>query len=181
MKRDPRISNRPIAVFSLLNLCLCILILASITGSCEKDDICVEGDTPLLILRFYDVTDTTAVKSVTNLRIIGIGNGDPVNTFADRSATDSVAIPLQINQGSTSFQLIRNSAGDEGAETGNIDTLSFSYVTEEVFKSRACGFVANYNNLRDSLIADTENWIQDIRIASPSVNSQFEAHVKIYH
>ena len=47
-----------------------LLILTVIVqfSSCEKDDICVEGDTPLLVIGFYDVTDTT-FKSVSNLRI----------------------------------------------------------------------------------------------------------------
>ncbi len=156
------------------------VLFFSLTVSCEKDDICVEGDTPQLVIRFYDATDTTVLKSVASLRVIGIGNGAPVNTFTDRSSRDSVALPLRINQG-TDFLFIRNSAGDEGAETGNTDTLQFSYITEEVFVSRACGFVANFNMLQDSLVPDSDNWIQGISIVNPSVNSQLEAHVKIFH
>lgn len=150
--------------------------------SCEKDDICVDGDTPLLILRFYDAADTSTVKTVTNLRIVGIGNGDPVDTFTDRSTTDSVAIPLRINQANTQFQLILNSAEDEeGNETGNIDTLQFNYMTQEVFISRACGFVANFSEMEDNLTTDSDNWIQNIEIADTLITSQLNAHVKIFH
>jgi hypothetical protein len=150
-------------------------------SSCEKDDICVDGDTPLLIIRFYNATDSTTLKSVAALRIIGIGNGEPVDTFTDRSSTDSVAVPLRINEINTQFQIILNSDGDDDAETGNIDTLQFNYATNEVFISRACGFVANYEIETDTLTSDTDNWIQSIEITNPSVTSQDSVHVKIFH
>ena len=158
-----------------------LLVIFSIF-SCEKDDICVEGDTPLLIIRFYDSLNPTEFKSVNSLRVIGLGQENPVDTFTDRSSTDSIAIPLRINQPDTSFLLISDSATDEDdMETGNIDTLSFTYTTEEVFISRACGFIANYNDLTDSLNTDSENWIQSIEIIESSINSQQSAHVQILH
>ena len=95
-----------------------LFLLITIVGStlisaCEKDDICVDGDTPLLVLRFYDAQDTASFKSVTSLRIIGVGQDNPVNTFADRSSTDSVAIPLRADQSSTQFFLILDSNDDD--------------------------------------------------------------------
>ncbi|NNJ88629.1 MAG: hypothetical protein HKP53_04455 [Eudoraea sp.] len=165
----------------LCSITLILLVGFLTISSCEKDDICVDGDTPLLVLRFYDAADTTAFKTVSSLRIIGIGNGEPVDTFTDRSTSDSVAVPLRINEVNTQFQIILNSDGDEGAETGNIDTLQFNYETNQVFVSRACGFVANYEIATDTLTIDTDNWIQSIEISNPSVTSQVSAHVKIFH
>ncbi|MDX1314463.1 MAG: DUF6452 family protein [Eudoraea sp.] len=163
-------------------LFLFIIVLgALLISACEKDDICVDGDTPLLILRFYDAQDTENFKSVTTLRIIGDGQANPVNTFSDRSTTDSVAIPLRADQSSTQFLLILNSADENDLETGNIDTLSFSYNVEEVFVSRACGFVANFNDLEPQLTAGTENWIQAVEVIDTTVTNQFSAHVKIFH
>ena len=158
---------------------LYILILLSVHG-CEKDDICVEGDTSLLIIRFYDAENPLEIKSVTNLRVQGLGQDSPVDTFADRSTLDSIAIPLRINQPDTGFLFISESADEDGMETGNIDTLTFSYTTQEVFVSRACGFIANYNNLSDSLEVDAENWIQSIEIITPTINSFDAAHVEIF-
>ena len=160
-----------------------ILFLAGFLfiNACEKDDICVEGDTPLLIIRFYDSEDPTELKSVSSLRVIGIGQTDPVDTFTDRSSLDSISIPLRINQPDTGFLLISDSADEDDLETGNIDTLTFTYNTEEVFVSRACGFVANYNDLSDSLTDGSENWIQDIEIINSTINSQASAHVQIFH
>ena len=159
---------------------LYLLILAGV-NSCEKDDICVEGDTPLLIIRFFDAQNPTESKSVTNLRVTGLGQQSPVDTFTDRSTLDSIAIPLRINQPDTGFLFISESADEDGVETGNTDTLTFSYTTQEVFVSRACGFVANYNDLTDSLEADADNWIQSIEIITPTINSIDAAHVEIFH
>lgn len=160
---------------------LIVILGAFLISACEKDDICVDGDTPLLVLRFYNAQDTANVKSVTTLRIVGVGQENPVNTFSDRSTTDSVAIPLRADQSPTQFLLILNSADEDDLETGNIDTLSVAYSVEEVFVSRACGFIANFNDLNPELTAGSENWIQNIEVVDSTVTNQFSAHVKIFH
>ena len=166
-----------------INLIL-LLILATFLG-CEKDDICVDADTPLLIIRFYDIENPTAFKVVPGLRVVGVGNGEPVDTFVDRSSTlDSIAIPLKTNDISTTFSFLINSEDDEnGVETGKTDPLQFLYDTEEVFKDRACGFIVNYDNLSTNFTPATENWIQEIEIIKTSVMIEEEvtAHVKIFH
>ena len=162
-----------------------MVIGVSIFSACEKDDICVDDDTPQLIIRFYDADNPTELKVVPGLRVIGVGNGNPVDTFSDRTSTlDSIAIPLKTNDISTQFSFILNSADDDnGAETGTTDQLLFLYETEEIFKSRACGFVVNYDNLTTDFSPATENWIQSIEIVKPSVTIEEEvtAHVKIFH
>ncbi len=162
------------AVFLIFLLILC-------SWACEKDDICVDGDTPLLIIRFYDSNDTTELKKAPSLRVIGLGQNSTVDTFADRSATDSIAIPLRVNQAETGFVFILNSADTDDEETGNIDTLRFGYEIREVFVSRACGFVANFDSLQATLPTEGSPWIQNISIITPSVQNQTSAHVKIFH
>lgn len=162
------------AVFLILLFLICF-------GSCEKDDICVDGDTPLLVIRFYDIQDTTVLKPAPSLRVVGVGQNSTVNTFADRSSTDSIAIPLRGTQADTGFVFILNSAGEGGDETGNPDTLNFNYQPMEVFISRACGYVVQYNGLQATPNPDGDTWIQDIRIANPNVVNQASAHVKIFH
>lgn len=164
-----------------------LIILLCITFSaCEKDDICVDGDTPLLSIRFYDAANPAEFKAVPGLRVIGIGNDAVITTFSDRSSTlDSINIPLKTNNNLTGFSFVMDSADDEnGDETGNSDPLTFSYEIKEEFVSRACGFVANYENLGSDFIAATENWIQSIEIAKTTVKLETEettAHVKIFH
>ena len=162
-----------------------LLLIIGVFSACEKDDICVDDDTPQLIIRFYDAENPTEFKVVPALRVVGIGNGNPVDTFSDRVSTlDSIAIPLKTNELSTQFSFILNSADDDnGSETGAIDQLQFLYTTQEIFKSRACGFIVNYDNLTTDFSPATENWIQSIEIVKPLVTLEEEvtAHVKIFH
>jgi hypothetical protein len=161
------------------------LLIFTTFSSCEKDDICVDGDTPLLIIRFYDAENPTEFKSVTRLRVVGQGKTTTVDTFADRSMLDSIAIPLNPASDTTGFFMINDSKDDdEGNEAGDIDNLTFSYQTIDTYVSRACGFVANYENLDSDLTMDAQNWIQNIEIVKPLVKLEPEetsAHVKIFH
>lgn len=160
---------------------LALLLVFLISWSCEKDDICVDGDTPLLIIRFYDATDTSLLKPVTNLRVIGLNQDFPVNTFTDRSTLDSIAIPLDLENSFSDFIFITESADENGEESGNRDTLRFSYTVTPEFVSRACGFVGRYNDVTPSLTTDTLNWIQDTEVVIPTIVKQDSAHVKIFY
>ncbi len=84
---------------------------------------------------------------------------------------------------STSFLLISDSAdNDDGTEIGNIDIVDFNdYARLEDFKSRACGFIVNYEELAGALQTDTDNWIQEIEIIRSEIINSDSTHVKIYH
>ncbi|MCL6266494.1 DUF6452 family protein [Flagellimonas myxillae] len=152
--------------------------------ACEKDDICVNGDTPLLVFRFYDATDTTETLDVPSLRVREVVLDEIVTTFTDRSnSRDSIGIPLRIVEGSTQYAFIRDSEDDEdtGEETGNIDTLTITYQVREAYVSKACGFVANFDELTVTLNGTDEKWIQDFTIEQETVENTNAAHVKIFH
>ncbi len=163
---------------------LLLLILISIViSSCEKDDICVGEEIPLLVIEFFDndVTEETA-KAVKKLRVLGEGKVDAVNPKTDRTDLKSIKLPLRSNENSTAFNLISNSADDDNnVETGNTDTLTFNYDKKEVFVSRACGYVIHYENLSHILQTDTDNWIKKIEIKETLVENQAITHVKIFH
>ena len=163
-----------------IGIVLFIGILA--VASCEKDDICVEGDTPLLVIEFYNINDTSALKIVPTIRVVGVGQNVTVNTVADRTALNTISIPLKTDVDVTSFIIISASASaEDGSETGNIDTVNFSYKRLEDFLSRGCGFVVNYNSLQANVSADTNNWIKDIEIIRSQVINSDSTHVKIFH
>lgn len=165
----------------ILAISAILMILISFSG-CEKDDICVDGDTPLLVIGFYDINDTTTAKKVTKLRVAGLDQEFTVSSVADRTDLDSIAVPIRINNPSTSFVLISNSASNSSnEEIGNADVVTFNYETKEVFVSRACGFIANYENLNGTLTTDPDNWIKGIEIVQTTINDQATAHVKIFH
>ncbi|NJB69544.1 hypothetical protein GGR42_000006 [Saonia flava] len=165
-----------------ISMALFIVLTIIFVGSCEKDDICVDGDTPLLVIAFYNIADTAVAKAVPKLRVGGIDNEFTVNTISDRTNLDSIGLPLKTNDVSTSYVLIKDSADDEdNNEIGNGDVLTFSYTIKKKFVSRACGFVANFENLSVGLEPDANEWIQDVIIADTIIENQAAAHVKIYH
>ncbi len=155
-------------------------------SSCEKDDICVDGDTPLLVIGFFDVVDTAEAKQVPTLRIINSDIATILDneSFNDRSdSPDSLSVPLRTSEVTTTYTFISDSSDDADTqeETGNIDTLTISYQIRENFVSRACGFVSNFDELTVTLTTGTENWIQDIQIVQPTVENSNNIHVKIFH
>ena len=172
----------------VLHLVLLLLGLTYST-SCERDDICVEGDTPLLVIGFFDIEDTLNFKEVPSFRLRALDNDAIVNNsalygFSDRATeNDSILIPLRIAENTTSFEFIINSADDDttGAETGTVDTLNLSYVVNSEFISRACGFIANYNELQIEQVVNASNWIQDISIVTTDIERTNQIHVKIFH
>lgn len=174
----PNLNKR---TMTFLRAMLLMMLLIWNFWACEKDDICVDGDTPLLVIRFYDITDTTELKPAAGLRVIGLGQNTVVNTFNDRSSRDSIGIPLKISDSVTDFIFILNSADEDGQETGNADTLRFNYETREVFISRACGYVMNFENLTGELPSDSSPWVQNLSVENPNVQNQSSAHVKIFH
>ena len=162
--------------FSIL-LLTCLLTVAS----CEKDDICVEGNTPLMVIEFFDINNRDTPKNVTALRVVGEGQTVTVNTVADRTALNKINIPLKTIEDSTSYLLISNSADNDDVETGNIDIVNFNFARVEDFKSRACGFIVTYEELDAVLQTDTDNWIQEIEIIRAQIINSDSTHVKIYH
>ncbi|MCM4171301.1 hypothetical protein DHD32_07400 [Arenibacter sp. TNZ] len=159
-----------------------LFIIAFISfGACEKDDICVDGDTPLMVIRFYDVDNPTVLKKVTKLRIVGVGQNTTVTTVSDRTDLDSIAIPLRVAEESSGFYFINNSSEVDSVEVGDLDTLYFNYTRKDKFVSRACGYIANYETLSSDLKTETDNWIKEIEIVTPMVENSTTAHVKIFH
>lgn len=166
-------------LYVLIGLMLCLTLGFQ---SCEKDDICVEADTPLLVITFFDAESPAEEKNVTRLRVLGLGQEEVVNTFSDRANLDSIAIPLRANASQTGYVFIfQSESGEDGEETGNRDTLYFDYTAKEVFASRACGFVVQYEGLQAQTNADGDNWIDSIEIKQDSVTTSESAHVSIFH
>lgn len=168
--------KRTFKILFSLSICFCALF------SCTQDDICTEGDTPLLIIVFFDAENPTERLSVPQLRIVENSTNEIINTFIDRSSgLDSIAIPLQINAPETEFTFIIDSENDGDIDVGNLDILSFNYRTEQRFISTGCGFVANFNDLSQDLTPDGNNWIQAVSVLEPNVEDLNSIHVQILH
>ncbi|SFU33632.1 hypothetical protein SAMN05216480_101831 [Pustulibacterium marinum] len=163
-----------------------ITAIISIFGfySCEKDDICVDAVTPRLIVRFYDQTDYDQTLDVTNLRVSDLDGNAVYLSDAETviSNVDSILIPLKTLEDSTTFIFHTNyGVEDDGTISGNADTLTFNYVRNELYVSRACGYKVNYSELADELEEDDDNWIFNVTIENNEVLDETAAHVYIYH
>ncbi len=158
---------------------LIIIILLSVSA-CEKDDICVDGNTPLLVIRFYDAQDTTALKTVSSLVVRGFLPEGGLQDLIPNASLDSIALPLRVGENNTTFYIAQNLTPND-TTTINIDILTFNYLTREVFVSRACGFVANYGDLSSTLETSADNWIERVEIVDTLVANSTSAHVKVFH
>lgn len=162
---------------SKLKIPLIILLGILAFSACEKDDICIDADTPLLVIRFFDVIDTTLAKDVQNLVVIGVDDDLGLRDTIPNVALDSIVIPLRSNQTSTIFILSRQTSISDV----NIDTLRFTYEPKEVFASRACGYIVNYDSLQATVKPDDSLWIQRITIDTTLITNSASTHVKIFH
>ena len=156
------------------------LLLAVSFWNCEKDDICAEGTavTPLVIIEFYDATTTTVLKSVTNLGVIA----PSFTTGFSFTGVTKIKVPLRTSADLTSLHFIQNGS-DADTTNDNIDLLTFNYVRNDVYISRACGYKTVFfldatNPI--ALTTDGNNWIQNIEVVQPNIVTENEVHVKIY-
>ncbi|MCL9808806.1 DUF6452 family protein [Flavobacterium luminosum] len=159
--------------------------------NCEKDDICEEGTptTPQLVIEFYDNNNPTALKSVSNLKVIA--DGEPNGIVFDASATDNtkyhfngskLKIPLKTIQDFTNYSFTLND-GNAITSLINEDKIAINYTRNDIYISRACGFKTVFT-LNDSngvvLNADANNWIKEIAVQTNAITTENEVHVKIF-
>lgn len=167
---------------------LLVLAIACTFCGCEKDDIC-DADTittPRLVISFYDINNSSVLKSVTDLTIIGEGMTEGITYNSSTLINDStVSIPLKTDADVTSFRFILN-YGNANTALVNEDNLLFNYSRENVFVSRACGFKTEYTLdpitpyvHTDAAVAD-EKWIQYIAVKNSSIDNENETHLEIY-
>ena len=146
--------------------------------NCERDDICIEGviESPDLILLFLDTKDVSARKSPLDFSIRAIGNDVPVPR---RGSSDSLLLPLKIQENNVQFEFIIN----KGSEEGNIDTLQINYQRFDTFINSACGFRSNFilENEPAIILNPGDNWINGFKILKDTISNEETAHLGILH
>ena len=152
---------------------LFLSLTALLISSCEKDDFCIEPITPNMIIRFYNATNISETKAVTDLTV----NPNDLDSIYTNVSIDSIVIPLDV----TSNQIIYNFSSGT-----NVDILTIDYEIEEVFVSRSCGFKAIFNNV--TVTSDVSNdWIIGLTetlentITIPTIDDESAAHIQIFH
>lgn len=155
--------------------------------SCERDDICATttATTPHLIIRFYNINETSETKTVRRMDVTAEGN--PKFIVNDKTI-DSIVLPLRIDaldtMNSSRFVLTRDRDYDldENPNTvSNSDTIQVNYTPELIYVSRACGYKSVFNDLNANRETDASNWIIDIQVINDTINNENAAHINIYH
>jgi hypothetical protein len=158
-----------------------LLILLFSLSSCEKDDICdpTTPTTPRVVIQFYDSSNPSVLKNVTNLSVIGQGKPEALISSSNQN---TISIPLKTTENSTTYRFVLNS----GSSLNNEDVIRFDYTGSNVYVSRACGFktIFTLNPINpfthyDPIVADGL-WMKQIILQSNNITTENEAHVKIY-
>jgi hypothetical protein len=124
------------------------------------------------------------------MKAVATGGIPPYEGVVFNSATDSsryltnaskIYLPLDPSSSTTTYKLTYNF----GAATENTDVLSFKYTRDKVYISRACGykylFNLTNNNTTDNILPPSiNNWIKNIIIVKPNLETENEVHIKIY-
>ncbi|MCL9804550.1 DUF6452 family protein [Flavobacterium amniphilum] len=173
---------------------LLILVFATTTISlwnCEKDDICEEGTptTPRMIIEFYDNSNPTVLKSVTDLKVQA--QGEPNGIVFDETETGDakyrftgkkLELPLKTTADLVKYTLTLND-GNANPNAINSDIIDITYTRDDIYVSRACGYKTVFQ-LNDPngmvLTTDANNWIKEISVLTNSITTENEVHVKIF-
>lgn len=155
------------------------LLILIVTG-CQRDDICSAATqtTPMLLISFFNVEDTTAPKPATNLLVREIFYD---TIIYNRESAAEIRIPLRVDSGTTEYEFILNAPAEGAADESNADRLIFSYDTEEIYISRACSFKVNFMDLSVEVNPENNPWISSITIVEENIENETSAHVRIYH
>lgn len=150
---------------------LSILLITCVISACSIDDICTEPSTPNLVLRFYDVTSTTTLKSTDSLYVWAEGK----DSIIVNQAVDSIAIPLNSEANSTVYNFAKG--------RNLVNKITVTYTPESEYVSRSCGYRIIFNDANLDLSTPANGWISSIAPRTPiaTINSQTSAHVQVFH
>jgi hypothetical protein len=172
---------------------LLFLIAFSFSG-CEKDDICDANTptTPRLVIGFYDISNPSVQKNVTDLKVIGkdmtegiVFNSGATGEYQYVTNGNTISIPLKTDVNTTTFTFILNSLNTNPTLI-DIDEVTFNYTRNDVFVSRACGFKTLFQFASSNAIVHTavpaskEKWMQYISVEKSNIDNENETHLKIF-
>lgn len=158
-----------------------------LTG-CEKDDVCIETPiTPQLQIVFEDAENNNPAESlrkrVVGLLIRQIAIADTLKVLLNTAQTDSISIPLNVNENSVVYEFTEN-FGAQDSTVIRRDTITFNYLRNNVYVNRACGFKTEFTDLEEESnlnTTDDSKWINRINVENTTINNEEEIHITIFH
>ena len=161
MNRTPLMPNTRQFLFALLTLVL---------FSCEKDDICVDGDSAVLVIEFRDASDKETLKPVSGLSVL-------LNDTAYQGIENQSVSKLELALSATQKNYVVHFDQEESALS---DQLEINVTPIITYVSRACGYVLEFEGLSVQPI-DPLDWISSIEVLIETVTATNEPHLVIYH
>jgi hypothetical protein len=171
-----------------------LMILGFASSSCEPDDICDPNTptTPRMLIQFFDISNPSVKKNVTNLKVIGEGQSEGVIVTPDGlneakyvTNENNILLPLNTTTDIVKYKFILN-YGNKNPLLVNTDILEFKYSRKDLYVSRACGFktIFNLDPTNPFAITDTApvdgKWIQYLIVAQNNITYENETIIKIF-
>ena len=135
---------------------LFLSLIALLISSCEKDDFCIEPITPNMIIRFYNATNISETKAVTDLTV----NPNDLDSIYTNVSIDSIVIPLDV----TSNQIIYNfsSGGVVGDVIATAMMPAFNFTGTSILL--LCFFFAGLTLLTGVSWVDFVDYLGDLMV-----------------
>ncbi len=175
-----------------------IVLLFVLIGnySCERDDLCPEATqtTASVVIETFDALLPDQNKNVFGLRIQGVDNDNVLEGY-NIVSSGRLVLPLRTDADETSYRLHQDYEVDDNdtpedpsddITLGNEDIITITYIREDVYVSRACGYKTVFNNvriIREDAMVDPDRWINRIQAENDNqiVENEAEAHFKLFH
>lgn len=156
---------------------LCIFVFLA----CEKDDICAGGEsvTPNIVIDLYDQIEPENLKQA--VKIAAVANGFTDTLFFER--TSKIELPLQINTNATDWNLTLYELTPTNDTIFKKDELKFTYTTEALYVSKACGYKTIFHEFNAVKSPNTTNdsWIKSIHKVTNEITTNNNAHIQLYY
>jgi hypothetical protein len=166
-------------ISEMIQKTLILLLTALCLAGCTRDDLCSEDTltTPLLVIKFMDLSNPTQVKAVTNLRV----------TLADTEQTEIIAartdtlykIPLNPTATGLNFNFTEEFGGTEP----NTDAINIRYQRgDDIYINRACAFRTTFIDVNLTIQPEgSANWMLATIINNAIVENEDVTHITIFH
>lgn len=158
-----------------------LLLSIGMLQSCTRDDLCPAetATTPNMIIVFNNYQNPDRRKAVEGLSV----ETDDVErkVVVARNTKDSIVLPLDVNNNETAYRFIKTVITETDTLV-NIDNILFTYDKNDVYVNRACGFRAEFKNLRaDWESQGSDSWIKQVLINRDSIVDETKTHLTILH
>lgn len=156
-----------------------LLLTTLFLWGCTRDDICPDDTqtTPLLVIKFMDISNPSQVKAVENLRIT-LANTSQTEVVIARTDT-LYKIPLNPIATSVDYNFTK---GYESTEP-NTDAFNVTYQRgADIYINRACGFRTSFTDIDPTIQAEgSANWMLGSNINNTTVENEDITHITVFH